>query len=95
MAHRRGGSAPAGRDLRLQLKDEVCGVLPVTEGLPWLGFRVFPGTTRADRATRGRFMSAWRRGDEDHPESMASRVQHLRQADTLELRRQRWLDDLE
>lgn len=42
--------------LRLEIKDEATVVAPVTEGLPWLGFRVFPGTVRVDAGGRRRFV---------------------------------------
>ena len=41
--------------LRLAMKDEETTVAPVTEGIPWLGFRVFPGTIRVAAAGRRRF----------------------------------------
>lgn len=42
--------------LEVELKSEVTRVLPVTEGVPFLGFVVFPGTVRFDphRARRWR-----------------------------------------
>ena len=41
--------------LRLALKDRATVVAPVTEGLPWLGFRLFPGLVRIDHEGRRRF----------------------------------------
>ena len=46
--------------LRLDLKDEVTRVAPVSEGIPWLGFRVYPGTRRLDAAGRRRFVKKLR-----------------------------------
>ncbi len=46
--------------LRLELKDEATVVAPVREGLPWLGFRVFPSTVRLDSAGRRRFLKKMR-----------------------------------
>lgn len=34
--------------LRLELRPERTRLLPVTQGLPWLGFRVFPGVLQLD-----------------------------------------------
>ena len=36
------------RELRLELKDEATRLAPVTDGVPFLGFRVFPGLLRLD-----------------------------------------------
>lgn len=35
--------------LRLELKESVTTIAPVTEGVPFLGFRVFPGIIRIKR----------------------------------------------
>ena len=85
--------------LRLRLKERATQVAPVTEGVPWLGFRVYPGTVRVARDGRrraGRKLAASRRRldrcrspqDEAHEaERAASVVGHLAQGDCLELRR--------
>lgn len=41
--------------LKLELKDEVTRIMPVTEGVPFLGFVVFPGTVRFDPVRLRRF----------------------------------------
>ena len=83
--------------LGLELKAEATVVAPVTEGVPWLGFRVFPGLVRVDGAGRRRFQkklgASWRRAalsavTEDAEVSRgASLCGHLFQADSCELRR--------
>ncbi len=42
--------------LALELKASATVVAPVTEGIPWLGFRVYPGTVRLDHGSRTRFL---------------------------------------
>jgi RNA-directed DNA polymerase len=42
-------------DLHLTLKAQATILGPVTEGIRWLGHRVFPGTIRLDHASRRRF----------------------------------------
>ncbi len=78
--------------LRLELKTEATRVAPVIEGVPWLGFRVFPGTTRLDPAGKRRFLkkitasweqASFRRGDEDRQKDRAASLcGHLRLGDT-------------
>jgi hypothetical protein len=46
----------ASQRLQLRLKDAATVVAPVTEGIPWLGFRVFPGTVRLNHNTKTRFI---------------------------------------
>ena len=40
----------------LELKAPATVVAPVGEGIPWLGFRVYPGTVRLDHGSRMRFL---------------------------------------
>ncbi len=85
------------RDLRLSLKRQATVLAPVTEGIGWLGFRVYPGTTRLDREGRKRFTRKTRRLEmqaasspqaEDRAVARAASVfGHLAQADTHGLRR--------
>ena len=42
--------------LALELKAPATVVAPVGEGIPWLGFRVYPGTVRLDHGSRTRFL---------------------------------------
>jgi len=41
--------------LRLDLRRSVTCVAPVTEGIPWLGTRIYPALIRLDRRSRARF----------------------------------------
>jgi hypothetical protein len=86
--------------LRLRLKDEATVLAPATEGLPFLGWRIFRGTTRL-RPTNLRRLRArvrhrlWERrtGSIDEAQLLAtlrSLSEHLRHGSTLALRR-RWL----
>ena len=84
--------------LGLTLKRRATVVAPVTEGIPWLGFRVFPGLVRVDRYGRRRFgrrLSTSLRRAAHGPLAeaaevgrAASAVGHLVHADTLMLRRE-------
>lgn len=47
-------------NLMLDLKDEVTMVAPVSEGIPWLGFRVFAGFIRLDHEAKTRFIRKMR-----------------------------------
>lgn len=84
-------------ELHLSLKSKATVVAPVAEGVGWLGFRVFPGTTRLDREGRKRFVRKISRvnaGAARSPQeedwalaSAASLCGHLAQADTKRFRR--------
>jgi len=94
-------SAEIARFLRERLllvaKDKATVVAPVAEGIPWLGFRVFPGLTRVDRQGRRRFgrkiaesmasAESSPLGEDAEVSSAASLCGHLVQADTRALRR--------
>lgn len=83
--------------LDVELKDEVTRVVPVTEGVPFLGFVVFPGTVRFDphRARRWRdrmraIQRALDRGDlaeEDAQRAADSLIGWARHGDTRAFRR--------
>jgi retron-type reverse transcriptase len=82
--------------LALVLKDEATVVAPVTQGIPFLGFRVFPGTTRMQRATLVRFARQARRlhrtvevgavGEEEAAPRMSSLFAHAAVADSASFR---------
>jgi len=83
--------------LALRLKDKATMVAPITEGVPWLGFRVFPGIVLADRCAKRRLSRKlkkslvnaardWRREDSAVAVA-ASLCGHLSQANTLRFRR--------
>lgn len=82
--------------LRLELKIKTAQVFPVTEGIPFLGFRVFPGTVRLQRSGWNRFRHRIARREAEFTafaidetrllQSVASLVGHLRHANTLRAR---------
>jgi len=84
------------RELALRLKASVTAVMPTSEGVPWLGMRVFAGTIRLQRDGRTRFAAklrdskrAWQvDADEAHARaSAASLCGHLKHASCMALRR--------
>jgi retron-type reverse transcriptase len=84
-------------NLRLQLKEQATLLAPVSEGLPFLGFRIYPGVIRLNprnlrrfrRQVRGleRAYHSGRLGMEEMSPSIASLFAHVAHADTLHLRR--------
>lgn len=93
-AHR--AAALLGERLRLELKAAGTFVAPVTQGVPFVGRRIFPGTVRLAHASRSRFVRTWRRrlrqlgggllDAERFLRSAESLVGHLRHLDTFNLR---------
>jgi RNA-directed DNA polymerase len=85
-----------GERLHLRLKDSATRLAPVTEGVPFLGFRIFPGLVRIDRHSLRRFRRRLREREQRYlageldvaqlAASAQSMVAHLRHADTLRLR---------
>lgn len=83
--------------LRLEVKDEATVVAPVSEGVPWLGFRVYPGVVRVDSEGRRRFqrkVAASVRRAAEGPDAEAAEADragslcgHVRLAASLALRR--------
>lgn len=84
-------------NLRLQLKSEATVLAPVSEGVPFLGLRLWPRVVRLDGPAKRRLIRALRMGaqglargqiDEEHlAASMRSRLGHAAHANTLGLRR--------
>jgi hypothetical protein len=90
------------QQLGLALNDRVTGLAPVSEGVPFLGLRIWPGVKRLDARRKKRFFAnVWRRqrqitsetaavGDAEEERlecSMASLFGSTKTADTLGLRR--------
>ncbi len=83
--------------LGLVLKEEVTLVAPVTAGIPFLGFRVYPGLIRLNQRTRRRFLHQVRTLERAHGLAMletaelcsraASLFAHVAHADSYRLRR--------
>lgn len=90
--------------LRLELKEAATRLAPATEGIPFLGFRVYPGVLRLNPRTLRRFRRQWRGrerayrtgrlGDDDLARTVASLFAHVAHADTWRLRRRLVEDSL-
>lgn len=84
--------------LQLDLKDEVVRIAPVTQGVSFVGFRIFPGLLRLDRRKWTRFRhqvrvleAQYARGmiaEETLAQAVASMIGHVQHADALTARRQ-------
>jgi hypothetical protein len=92
-------------NLQLALKEEATLLMPVTEGIPFLGFRIYPGVVRLNPRTLRRFRrqvrgrakayGEGRLSAEELTNSVASLFAHVAHADTLHLRRQVASDSLQ
>ena len=86
-----------GSKLCLELREERTRIMPVTQGLPFLGFRVFPGVVRLDSRKwarlrrRVRALEAACRGgkisEDDLERSVRSLAGHVSHIDSLQARR--------
>jgi hypothetical protein len=86
--------------LCLRLKDRKCYIAPVTQGIPFLGMRIFPGIIRLSRPSlvrcrrklkhREKAFTHGRITEEALIQSAGSLIAHISHANTLMLRRQ-WL----
>lgn len=82
--------------LRLELKPSATLLAPVTQGVPFLGRRVYPGLVRIRRENLRRSLRRWRRRNhqyqwrelscEELAQSERATFAHLAQADSLRLR---------
>ncbi|MFH1491493.1 MAG: RNA-directed DNA polymerase [Pseudomonadota bacterium] len=85
-----------GDELRLQIKPGALLLAPVSQGLPFLGLRIFPGVIRISRQGWRRFRRKVGQRDSElisghldrdaWARSMASLVGHMQQANTRNLR---------
>jgi hypothetical protein len=84
-------------ELRLELKDEATIIAPVSQGVSFLGFRVFPQLVKLSGEKWRRFRHRVRKLEEDFSaglitedelaRSVGSMLGHIRHADTLAARR--------
>jgi len=84
--------------LQLGLKEEATGLAPVSEGIPFLGFRVYPELIRLNQRTRRRFRRQVRELERAYAAGLidtdalcpraASLFAHVAHADSYRLRRQ-------
>jgi hypothetical protein len=70
-------------ELKLKLKMRATWIAPVEDGLPFLGFRVFPGTVRLGRAARLRFARRLRRKERAFRAGRLSEEALAREANAL------------
>lgn len=73
----------ASEGLRLELKMRATWIAAAGDGVPFLGFRVFPATVRLGRAARLRFARRLRRKERAHREGRLSEEQLAREASAL------------
>ncbi len=84
-------------ELKLELKESVTTIAPVTEGVPFLGFRVFPGIVRIKRENLIRMNQKIKRKEKlylkgliterDLTQSVSSIVAHVSHVNSLAVRR--------
>lgn len=85
------------QNLKLELKEKVTRIAPVTEGVPFLSFRIFPNLIRIQRANLVWFRQKLKQKNQEYQsgeleelkwiQSVNSRVAHISHANTLALRR--------
>lgn len=85
--------------LQLEIKEQKCYVAPVSQGIPFLGMRVFPGTVRLSRQSLVRWRRKLRKRENDFAggyitrarliEAAGSLIAHISHANTMALR-QAW-----
>ena len=90
--------------LRLQLKEKVVRIAPVTEGVPFLGLRIFPNLTRIQRPNLVRARrkirdkeQAFKNGfitELELIQSVNSIIAHISHADSMSLRRKEFESSL-
>lgn len=83
--------------LELNLKEKVTHIAPVTEGIPFLGFRLYPNLIRLQRSSLTRFRrnktlkeKLYKKGRISEVEllrSMNSMIGHISNGNTMQLRR--------
>lgn len=84
-------------ELRLELKEKVTIIAPCNEGIPFLGFQIFPNLTRIKSENKRRLLhklqvrvEEFRNGqitEEKYAQSLRSITEHLKIGDTYNLRR--------
>jgi RNA-directed DNA polymerase len=90
--------------LLLDLKEKALIVAPVWQGIPFLGFRVFPGTVRLDKKCLKRFRRKTRQRERQYHQgqidedflvnSVRSMVAHVSHANTYMMRKGFFADSL-
>ncbi len=101
----RFASRYVAQELNLEMKDKATVVAPISEGIPWLGFRMFPALVRLDHESKARFLRkmtanadrAIRYGETDSVvSSAASLCGHVMHCNSLRLRQRHFgqVDDV-
>ena len=85
------------RELKLELKEKATILAPVTEGIPFLGFRIFPNLIRIKHENKKRLLntlksrnSAYKAGtlsEETYSQSLMSITEHLKIGNTFHFRK--------
>ncbi|MGD2089839.1 MAG: reverse transcriptase/maturase family protein [Candidatus Aminicenantes bacterium] len=83
--------------LRLELKEKAIILAPCQEGIPFLGFRIFPNTLRVKRENKKRWIKKFKTrirefesgliDEEKYSRCLMSLTEHLKQANTYHFRR--------
>jgi hypothetical protein len=83
--------------LRLQLKEKACFIAPCGSGVPFLGFRIFPGIIRMRNENKQRWLKKLRLkvkafelgliDEEKYAASLRSMTEHIKIANTYHFRR--------
>jgi hypothetical protein len=86
-----------GNDLRLEMKEKETIISPVMEGVPFLGFRVFPKLIRLKHGNKKRILQKMKSKSKDfelgkldenkYCQSLMSRTEHLKIGNTHRLRK--------
>lgn len=84
-------------ELRLELKEEAVLLAPCSTGIPFLGFRIFPGLIRIKNENKRRWIKKLKSrvrafesgkiGEETYARSLSSMVEHVKIADSYFFRR--------
>ena len=70
-------------ELKLRLKDKVTTIAPVTEGVPFLGFRVFPGLIRIKRENLVRMRRKIQRKEEFYLKGVISEASLVQSVNSI------------
>jgi hypothetical protein len=92
------------QDLKIELKEKVTQIAPVYEGIPFLGFRIFPQLIRLKSENLSRMRTKIRKkeiqfkkgfiSERDLINSVGSIVAHVRHANSLSVRKGIFLESL-
>ena len=84
-------------ELELELNEKVTNLAPVSDGVPFLGFRIFPDLIRLKQENKKRALNtlksrtmAFKAGkisEEEYSQSLMSITEHLKVADTFNMRK--------